>query len=119
MTFTSDRKTVHPMTLEAAAGYARDLVEMEGGGEVGLFRVEQRYGFAPNTLNHLRLGRAKICDIGLFGRLRAAYLDTCQRQARKYLHKIEMEQAGGDVSNADLAARLREIAQEIEARKAK
>lgn len=119
MTFISQDKKVQAMTLDAATGYARELVEMEGGGEAALHRLEQRYGLAPNAINHLRHGRAKTCDVGLFGRLYAAYLDTCQRQARKYLHKIEMEELRGHALDADLADRLRAIAAEIEARKAK
>ena len=119
MKFTDQSKTVHAMTLEAAAGIARELVEMEGGGEAGLYRLEQHYGLPANTINHLRLNRAKTCDIGLFGRMRMAYLDLCERQARKYLHKIETERALGNADDADLADRLRAIAAEIEARKAK
>ena len=109
------------MTLDAAYDYARQLVELEARGpgdtEGALFRLEQRYGIGPNQLMHLRAGRAKSCDIGLFGRMRMAYLDLCERKARTLLHKIEIERATGDDTNQDLADRLRAMAAEIDGKK--
>jgi hypothetical protein len=120
--FSKSINEVHPMTLEAASDYARQLVELEARGpgdtEGALFRLEQRYGLGPNQLMHLRAGRAKSCDVSLFARLRLAYLDLCASKVRTLQHKIAIEEAIGDVSNSDLADRLRSLASEIEAKKA-
>jgi len=113
---------VHSMTLEVAYDYARDLVELEARGsgdtEGALFRIEQHYGISPNQLMHLRSRRAKSCDVGLYARLRMAYLDMCERKARTLLHKIEIEEAISHDADQDLADRLRALAAEIEAKKA-
>lgn len=110
------------MTIEAAYDYARQLVELEARGpgdtEDALVRIEQTYGIGANQIQHLRSRRAKSCDLSLFARLRLAYLDMCERKARKLLLKIEIEKATGDVSNQDLADRLGAIAEEIQQKKA-
>lgn len=109
------------MTLEAASDYARQLVELEARGpgdtEGALFRLEQRYGIGPNQIMHLKAGRAKSCDISLFAKLRLAYLDLCASKVRSLQHKIAIEEATGDVSNQDLADRLRALATEIETKR--
>lgn len=120
--FRKSTNEVQPMTLEAAADYARQLVDLEARGrgdtEGALFRLEQRYGLGPNQVMHLASGRAKSCDVSLFAKLRLAYLDLCAAQVRKLQLKIAIEEATGDVSNTDLADRLRALATEIEAKKA-
>lgn len=96
------------MTVEAAFDYAQKLVSMESRGpgdiEGAMTRLEHRYGIGFWQLSHLRGRRAKSCDLSLFSRLRAAYLDMCERQVRQLQHTIEIERAAGDDSNADLAA---------------
>lgn len=120
--FKKSSNEVQPMTLEVASDYARQLVELEARGrgdtEGALFRLEQRYGLGPNQVMHLASGRAKSCDVSLFARLRLAYLDLCAAHVRKLQLKIATEEAQGDVSNSDLADRLRAIATEIETKKA-
>lgn len=109
------------MTIEAASNYASFLVEAESKGsdiEDALYRLEARYGISPNQITHLRSRRAKSCDLGLFARLRAAYVDVCERQIAKLHHVLEIERLSGDDTNQDLARRLDEIAAEIAARKA-
>jgi hypothetical protein len=114
---------VFPMTVEAATDYARYLVEHEAKGlsdvDGALDRLEQRYGIGRWTLEHLRKGKAKSCDVGLFARLRAAYLDLCQRQLTKLERQIAIEKATGDDPLEDLDRKVRELAQELAEAKAR
>lgn len=111
------------MSTATATDLVRLMVQREsrGPGDTGnaMSRLEQRYGIGFWQLSHLRKGNAKTCDLGLFARIRGAYLDMCQRQASNLLHEIELEAAAGDDSNDDLADRLRAIAAEIDAKKAR
>jgi hypothetical protein len=121
MPFTKTVKQVHPMTVEAASDYASRLLEYEQRGsdtESALFRLEQRYGLSPNQILHLRSRRAKSCDVSLFARLRAAYLDLCARQVSKLQHEIAITKATGDDTLEDLVAEADRLAEKIAARKA-
>jgi hypothetical protein len=122
MAFSKITNEVQPMTMDAAYHYASELVDMErrgtGDTDGALFRIEQRYGLGPNQVMHLASRRAKTCEVGLFARLRAAYLDLCERHARSLLRKIEIEEAAGDDTNSDLAERVRALAAEVAAKKA-
>lgn len=113
---------VSPMTVEAASNYASRLLDMEQRGssdtEGALYRLEQRYGLSPNQITHLRSRRAKSCDVSLFARLRAAYLDLCERQVSKLQHEIAIEKATGDDTLEDLESEARALAAKIQAKKA-
>lgn len=110
------------MTVEAAYDYASRLVELESRGsdtEAALFRLEQRYGLSPNQVQHLRSRRAKSCDVGLFARLRMAYLDMCERQVTKLQQQIAIEKATHDDADLrDLEADAAALAAKIAARRA-
>lgn len=109
------------MTVEAASNYAARLLEQEQRGsdvDAALYRLEQRYGLSPNQVLHLRSGRAKTCDIGLFARLRSAYLDLCARQVSKLQHEIAITKATSDDDLEDLEAEARALAAKIAAKKA-
>jgi len=110
------------MTIEAAYDYASRLVESEQRGsdvDTALRRIEQRYGISPNQIIHLRSRRAKSCDLGLFGRLRMAYLDLCERQMRRLAHEIAIEKAAdADADLRDLEAEAEALARKIAAKKA-
>jgi len=112
---------VQPMTVEAASDYASRLLEFEQRGsdtESALSRLEKRYGFSPNQIIHLRSGRAKSCDVGLFARLRDAYLDLCERQVAKLQHEIAITKATSDDTIEDLVAEADALAAKIQAKKA-
>jgi len=114
---------VKPMTVEAASDFASRLLDLEQRGssdtESALYRLEQRYGLSPNQIIHLRSGRAKSCDVGLFARLRAAYLDLCERQVTKLQHEIAITQATDDDDDLrDLEADAAALARKIKAKKA-
>jgi len=125
MTYPKSEYPVPPMTVEAASDYARRVHGFLEAGvrdsedlEFAFDSFERRYGVGRWTLEHLRKGKAKTCDVGVFARLRAAYLDLCERQVSKLQHEIAVERAVGDDDLASLEAEATALAQKIAARKA-
>lgn len=112
------------MSAETAALYARKMVDLEAtaSGDVpgAIDRLARRYGVSRWTLDRLRKGRTKTVEVGLFGRLRAAYLAEVERQIKKLEHELAIERAmGGDddaVERAEAAAR--ELSKALEEKKA-
>jgi hypothetical protein len=110
-------------TVETAGVYVRRLFERETRGwgdqtNAGR-RLEARYGIRFNTLEHLRTGRAKSVDAGLFTRIRAAYLDLCERQVRLLQEEIATQKAiYGDDDYSDLDTAASELAARVQAKKA-
>ena len=107
-------------SVEEASRYVRGMVEAEtqGWGDDfnALSRLGNRYSLSRWTLNHLRTGRAKTVEASLFSRIRAAYLDTCERQIAKLQHQLAIEKAMGATDDdlgdlereaSNLAARLK------------
>ena len=113
---------VPEMSATVATGYVKRMVQREsrGPGDIdnAMRRIEQRYGLPFWSLWHLRKGKAKTCDASLYARVRAAYLDMCQRHADALLHEIEMETLGGDDTLEDLENEARVLAAKIAARRA-
>lgn len=125
MTYPETEHSVPEMTVEAAYDFASKVHDFIVSGartdddvDNAYGRFEREYGVGRWTIEHLRKRKAKICDVSVFSKLRAAYLSLCERQAKRLLHEIEMEKLRGDDTDADLADRLRAIAAEIEAKKA-
>lgn len=125
-------RSVRPMSVEASNDYAlstrravrmaRRMVEVQGlnghDDETSAAIIEQRYGIGLWQLLHLAKGRAKTCDLTLYGRLRAAYIDLCEKQVSKLQHEIAIEKATGDDDLEDLEREARALAAKIQARKA-
>ena len=110
-------------TVETASVYVKRMVEREGRGwgdqSAAQRRIESRYGISFNALDHLRTGRARTVDAGLFARIRAAYLDLCERQVTKLQHEIAIEKAiHDDESLEDLEREADRLAALIQAKKA-
>jgi hypothetical protein len=120
--FQKQEKAVQPMSVEAATGYVRTMVQRESRGpgdlDNAMTRIEAKYGLPFWTLWHLRRGKAKTVEASMLARIRAAYLDMCQRQASNLLHEITIEAATGDGTDQDLVDRLGAILAEIQERKA-
>lgn len=120
MAFTNPNKMVNAppaLSVEGAQEYARKLVELEAKGadtSAALKRIERRYGLRATTIEHLRHRRAKSVDVGLFARLRGAYLDACERMAAKLLSEIETVKLGApnDLDEA-LSLNLRVLADQV------
>lgn len=110
-------------SAEMAAGYVRRMVQSEtrgwGDQDGALARLEARYGIPFWSLNNLRTGRAKTVEAGLYARIRAAYLDLCERQVAKLTHEIAIEKAlSDDDALEDLEREAAELSARIEAKKA-
>ena len=107
---------------DTAGGYVRRMVEREAKGwgdqTNAQQRLEARYGLPYWTLEHLRTGRAKTVEAGVFARIRAAYLDLCERQVSRLQHEISIEKAlNQDDTLEDLEREAAHLAARIQAKK--
>lgn len=133
MAYPKIERPVHRMSVEAydpnlifstkrASKMAKHLIEAETRpdreAEDIAAALEQRWGLSLWQLLHLAKGRAKKCDIALFGRMRGAYLDLCERQVGKLQHEIAIEKAAGNDDFEDLEAEARALASKIAERRA-
>jgi hypothetical protein len=111
----------YPMTAAVASEYVRRMIarEMRGPNDMGpaMNRIEQRFGIPFWSLDHLRKGKAKVCDVALFQRIRSAYLDHCERQLSALKHEIELEKARGNDCDQDLLAEAEALLAKIRERK--
>jgi len=83
--------------------------EAKGPGdyERAMERLEAKYGVGFWTLDHLRKNKAKTCDVGLYARIKMAFIDHCGRKAQRLLDQAAKAQAVDP--NDDVAAIEREI----------
>ena len=120
--FQKSEKATPPMSVEAATEYVRTMVQRESRGpgdlDNAMTRIEAKYGLPFWTLWHLRRGKAKTVEASLLARIRAAYLDMCQRQASNLLHEIKIEAATGDDADGDIAAELEALLAKIKTKRA-
>lgn len=117
---------VPKMSVDAATDYARGVhsflqansrTEDDLDANYGAF--ERQFGLGRWTIEHLRKGKAKTCDIGVFGKLRAGYIALCERQVAKLQHQIAVEKAtDDDVDLRDLEAAAAALAAKVQAKKA-
>lgn len=110
-------------TTDVAGNYVRRMVEYEtkgwGDQHNALSRLEARYGLPFWSLANLKSGRAKTVEAGLFARIRAAYLDLCERQVAKLQHEISIEKAlTEDDTLEDLQREARRLAAQIAQKRA-
>ena len=108
--------------VDTAGTYVRRMVEREARGwgdqTSAQERLEARYGLPFWTLEHLRTGRAKTVEAGVFARIRGAYLDLCERQVAKLQHEIAIERTLiEDDTLEDLEREARSLAARIQAKK--
>ncbi len=109
-------------TVQSASAIVRKLIEREikGWGDQANAerRIAARYGFRVNSITHLRTGRAKSVDAGLYSRIRAAYLDICERQVRLLQQEIAVERAiNNDDDLGSLETEAWALAARIQAKK--
>lgn len=121
--FPKSRNEIPPMSVDAATEYVRTMVQRESKGpgdlENAMSRIEAKYGLPFWTLWHLRRGKAKTVEASMLARIRAAYLDMCQRQASNLLHEIKVEAAASDNDlDSDIATELEALVAKIKAKKA-
>lgn len=117
---------VPPMTVEAATDYARRVhgfleagVRSEDELDAAYSSFERQFGLGRWTVEHLRKGRAKTCDVSAFAKLKGAYLALCERQVAKLQHQIAIEKATHDDDDLrDLEAAAAALAAKIQAKRA-
>lgn len=106
------------VSAATATQYVRELVELETvtshTKEAALRKLARDYGMTVSQLTHLYKAKAKTCDVSLFARVKAAYLDRCAKMAARLLHTIELEEAAsGNAHDQDLVDRLIAIHSEV------
>ena len=114
---------VPKVSAATATKYVRKMVELETVSsqtrEAALRKLARDYGLTVSQLTHLYKAKAKTCDVSLFARVKAAYLDRCAKMAARLLHAIEIEEAAGaDADDQDLVDRLNGILAEVAAQRA-
>lgn len=107
---------------DVAGSYVRRMIEHEtrgwGDQHNALSRLEARYGLPFWSLRNLKSGRAKTVEAGLYARIRAAYIDLCERQVTKLQHEISIEKAmNEDDALEDLDREAAALAARIAAKK--
>lgn len=112
-----------PMSAAVASEYVRTMIHREstgpGDSERAMQKIADKYGLSFWTLDHLRKRKAKTVEAGVFSRIRAAYLDVCERQVAKLQHQIAIERAlGADDTFDDLAREAESLVARIKAKRA-
>jgi hypothetical protein len=110
------------VSAATATKYVQEMVELETvtarTKDAALRKLARDYGLTVSQLTHLYKAKAKTCDVSLFARVKAAYLDRCAKMAARLLHNIEIEEAsGGDAHDQDLVDRLSGILAEVQAQR--
>ncbi len=107
--------------VEVAGNYARTMIgrEMRGPNDLGpaMNRLEQKYGLPFWSLDHLRKGKAKTVESGLFQRIRSAYFAHCERQIKVLQHEMRIEKVVGHDVDENLLAEAEALLAKIAAQK--
>jgi hypothetical protein len=115
----------HKMSSAVAAqSYVKRMIERESAGwgdmNSAITRIERKYGIPFWTMNNIRTGRAKTIEAGVFARIRAAYIDMCERQISRLQHELEIErERNGDALDSDLLAQVQSLAEKVQKAKGK
>ena len=112
------QKGDHVSSTDLAIDYARKLIteEARGPGDVeeAMRRLETKTGLGYWTLWGLWNRRRKMVDLDLLGRLRGAYLATCEKHLNRLQHDLAIEQARcPDDTFEDLAREAEALAARI------
>lgn len=110
--------TVDMFSSDIAAQYGRKAVEIEsrGNGDQmnALERVGRDCGLKARALRRIINGETTP-TLPVFLKLRAAYLNLCERQIRRLQAEIETEKMRfGDAAFADLDHKISALAEEVQ-----
>jgi hypothetical protein len=110
--------TLGAFSPDITAAYARKMVELEsrGNGDQmnAIDRVARKCGLGQRALRRLINGETKDPGLGVFGRVRAAYLDLCERHIERLKHDIETDmRVHGDAAFADLGHQIETLAEKV------
>lgn len=116
---------VPKMTVEAATDYARGVhgflqasARTDDDLDVAYDAFERQYGVGRWTIDHLKKGKAKTCDVSVFAKLKGAYIALCERQVAKLQHQIAVEKAAHDDDDLrDLEAAAAALAAKVKAKR--
>ena len=99
--------------------------EYRGNGDMdgAVRRISQKTGLDYWPIEHLRRGKAKTVEAGLFQRIRCAYLSYCERKVSEFQQEIAIEKAKAFAHDdtrdlAVLECEMQVLAEKIAARKA-
>ena len=111
-------------SVELAARYVDWMIDREGGVGVedAMRRIESRTGIGYWTLFALRYKRRTLKEVATdqFGRIRAAYIATCERQIKALQHEVAVENARSpDDDLQDLVDAAEALAARVKAAKAR
>jgi hypothetical protein len=123
MTRPNQVHEVEPMSAAVASEYVRTMIHRESTGpgdcERAMRKIEAKTGIGYWTLDHLRKRKAKTIDVSLFARVRAAYLDLCERQVSRLQEELKIEKAiCGDDTLEDLEREAAQLVARIAAKRA-
>jgi len=85
--------------------------------EGALRRFCRDYGLNYWSVEHIRKGRAKSIDAGLFKKIRDAYLSHCEWKLKSLSHEIRVERQMGHDVDSDIMDAAEALLEKIEARK--
>lgn len=113
-----------PMSAAEASLLVRKMIHLEGSGpgetERAMRKIARTYKISFWTLDHFRKNKAKTCDVSLFARIQAAFIDHCRNHAARLLHDAEMAAASGRPANdvlENIQDQIRALAAQLEAAK--
>lgn len=99
------------MSAVEATHFVKAMIHREAAGpgeaERAMEHIEAKYGIGFWTLDYFRRGKAKTCDVTLYARIKAAFIDHCGKQALRLIQEAETAQRVEP--NEDVAAIEREI----------
>lgn len=109
--------TLEMFSPDIAREYGRKMLEIEtrGNGDQlnALERVAREVGMKPRALRRLINGET-MPTLTVFGRLRAGYLNLCERRIKRLQHDLEVEKGRfGSDAFADIDGRISALAEEV------
>ncbi|QWW75892.1 hypothetical protein [Agrobacterium pusense] len=109
--------TLEMFSPDIAREYGRKMLEIEtrGNGDQmnALERVAREVGMKPRALRRLINGET-MPTLTVFGRLRAGYLNLCERRIKRLQHDLEVEKGRfGSDPFADIDGRISALADEV------
>lgn len=116
--------TLGAFSPDITAAYARKMVELEsrGNGDQmnAIDRVARKCGMGQRALRRLINGETRDPGLTVFGRVRAAYLDLCERHIQRLQADIETDmRIHGDAAFADLDREIQSLAEKVRRAKGK
>ncbi|WP_313610765.1 hypothetical protein, partial [Rhizobium sp.] len=109
--------TLEMFSPELARDYGRRMLEMEsrGNGDQlnALERIGREVGLKPRAVRRLINGETQP-TLSVFARLRAGYLNLCERQINRLQHDVAVEKARfGDAAFAGLDHEIQALAEKV------